>query len=564
MDLRTNQPDSLSPFLYHERTSYDNLKRRVTSIQARVQELTATEVSPSRPKLEPVKKSMRSQGLDSLGKTGTVIDQRSKVEPDKGLEKGKNNRHQRTSPETADAVRQYLNLHCLRTRRHDQAINFLYGKSQGKQIHFDLFDAPSLKVNQDRLENGVDSLVFEDILQYVALLRFEVEQKQAKSQSTANVVQIYDQFADELQNINIPRASAIEPITFAVIDDGVGITDRRIVTKMMNGQSFLHRDTFQNRTVPYYVTATGHGTAVAVLVCRTPPRAKILALKLDERSDAQGFRRATLSSVTKAVRVAMEKNVDIIAIAWTVEEALRTKSDIDEFKAAIQDASRQGIIIFCATHDQLLGVNTALAASIRNNDVIIIGAAGDVDQEGRLPETTNGADFIFPGSDASSKFPNDPSMDKQESIPEVDVATALEAGLAGLLLYCVKLGAAISPQVAHEIVTTNDFKAFKSDKKMKMAFMSLSTSEHNLLDVWGSFERRRNRIESRGDKSMTDLIVGIAAWLVDIGQLEDSPARCRLAIVNSRSQISIYLNLSINSLGTQYSQSSRSKNTTLR
>ncbi|KAL5318488.1 hypothetical protein ACEPPN_013549 [Leptodophora sp. 'Broadleaf-Isolate-01'] len=216
----------------------------------------------------------------------------------------------------------------------------------------------------------------------------------------------------------------------------------------------------------------------------------------------RGPSHTTLSSATKSVRVAMEKNVDVIAIAWAVKKTLQTESDIEEFKTAMNDASCQGIIIFCATHDQPPGISTTSSASIRNNIVISIGAAGAIDQEGRLPETLNGADFISLGSDATVNFPNDPSIDKQESIPEVDIATALASGLAGLLLYYVKLAVALSraSQQAHEPVTMNDFAAFKSHEKIKKAFMSLGTSEHDLLDVWGSFERTRQSIERRRDR----------------------------------------------------------------
>ena len=33
--------------------------------------------------------------------------------------------------ESADAILNYLKLHCMRTRNHDDAVDFLYGREQG-------------------------------------------------------------------------------------------------------------------------------------------------------------------------------------------------------------------------------------------------------------------------------------------------------------------------------------------------------------------------------------------------------------------------------------------------
>ncbi|KAI0382948.1 hypothetical protein F5Y04DRAFT_251481 [Hypomontagnella monticulosa] len=75
---------------------------------------------------------------------------------------------------SALAIKQYLKLEFLRKRNHDDAVEFLYGSQQDRQIYFDLVGV-SPKVSKGRITHGLSHLQFEDILQYVAIPRVEVE-----------------------------------------------------------------------------------------------------------------------------------------------------------------------------------------------------------------------------------------------------------------------------------------------------------------------------------------------------------------------------------------------------
>ncbi|KAJ2990249.1 hypothetical protein NUW58_g3043 [Xylaria curta] len=57
---------------------------------------------------------------------------------------------------------------------HDDAVEFLYGMQQDKQIYFDLTGITP-KFMKDRIESGLSHLSFEDILQYVAIPQVELE-----------------------------------------------------------------------------------------------------------------------------------------------------------------------------------------------------------------------------------------------------------------------------------------------------------------------------------------------------------------------------------------------------
>ncbi|ETS78061.1 hypothetical protein PFICI_10123 [Pestalotiopsis fici W106-1] len=103
--------------------------------------------------------------------------------PDTDKKKTPKRRRQfaKAEPTTASisAIGQYLKEYCLRTRRHDKAVELLYGLRQDKQIYFDLFDLNGASHNWTRtgFVEGLRHLVFEDVLQYVALPQLNVEEE---------------------------------------------------------------------------------------------------------------------------------------------------------------------------------------------------------------------------------------------------------------------------------------------------------------------------------------------------------------------------------------------------
>ncbi|KAI0146018.1 hypothetical protein F4776DRAFT_609046 [Hypoxylon sp. NC0597] len=75
---------------------------------------------------------------------------------------------------SASAIKQFLKLEYLRKRNHDEAVEFLYGAQQDRQIYFDLVGV-SPKLSKGRITHGLSHLLLEDVLQYVAIPRVEVE-----------------------------------------------------------------------------------------------------------------------------------------------------------------------------------------------------------------------------------------------------------------------------------------------------------------------------------------------------------------------------------------------------
>ena len=107
-----------------------------------------------------------------------------------------------------------------------------------------------------------------------------------------------DEFADFMQNFKPPNAS-YEPIKIALIDDGVDMKEDALHGKVLGGRSFCMRDEEQNLNRSYYVKSGGHGTAMASLICRVCPHAKLIVLKLEEYIGPNRERQITAKSAAK-------------------------------------------------------------------------------------------------------------------------------------------------------------------------------------------------------------------------------------------------------------------------
>jgi hypothetical protein len=65
-------------------------------------------------------------------KTPVALKTSAALKKSKRKEKEK---EEKVTEESADAIRYYLKLHCLRSRDHDEAVDFLYGRNQGLSLH---------------------------------------------------------------------------------------------------------------------------------------------------------------------------------------------------------------------------------------------------------------------------------------------------------------------------------------------------------------------------------------------------------------------------------------------
>ena len=107
-----------------------------------------------------------------------------------------------------------------------------------------------------------------------------------------------DDFADFMQNLH-PTSTSYEPVKIALIDDGVDMKENTLHGKVLSGRSFCLRDEKKNLNKSFYVKSGGHGTAMASLICRVCPHAKLIVLKLDEYIGQNAERQITAKSAAK-------------------------------------------------------------------------------------------------------------------------------------------------------------------------------------------------------------------------------------------------------------------------
>jgi len=98
------------------------------------------------------------------------------------------------------------------------------------------------------------------------------------------------------------------------------------------------------------------------------------------------------------------------------------------------------------------------------------------------------------------------------------VATAIAAGLAALVLYCVQLGALNTQKLGQSgsAATMEDFKAIKGHERMKEAFQAIGTSQamgNKYIEVWNVFDRAAKEAEGLGRERRIEVVAKVAGRL---------------------------------------------------
>ncbi|KAK2591052.1 hypothetical protein QQS21_011266 [Conoideocrella luteorostrata] len=223
------------------------------------------------------------------------------------------------------------------------------------------------------------------------------------------------------------------PIKIAIIDDGIDaslpIFDHRVAC----GASFGTSLGMEHSATPYFVSSGHHGTLMGALILRMCPSAKLYIAKLDERYNSSGARSITASSAAESINWAVDTEVDIISMSWTIELA-NVKSrevqsrDLDNLEAAVKRANEAGILMFCAASDQ--GNSTMVECYPGNVGMCHrVGAATGTGERCAWVHPEN-YDLLLPGEKIIYDL-QDPSSPSEHS--GSSVATAVAAGLGGLL-----------------------------------------------------------------------------------------------------------------------------------
>ncbi|GJN69443.1 hypothetical protein PLICBS_003491 [Purpureocillium lilacinum] len=248
------------------------------------------------------------------------------------------------------------------------------------------------------------------------------------------------QFTASLQG-GIGQLQDDDFIKIALIDDGVDPEYENLgyflhrcgwppASKITYGDDGSHEGL---REQCFYPGREQHGNKMAWLITQACPFVKIYVAKVDavqnEHLPHPSFK---TSEAVKAIEWATKgKKVDIISMSWNVQRN-ENHPDITSLLEAVRKASNANILMYCAAS------NTKATTKSNDpyfpggfNEVTAIGAA-DWDQI-RKPYVGGDADYLFPGDYVLNGPEGKPTKEGGNS-----AATALAAGMAALILFCIK------------------------------------------------------------------------------------------------------------------------------
>jgi hypothetical protein len=203
---------------------------------------------------------------------------------------------------------------------------------------------------------------------------------------------------------------------------------------------------------------------------------------------------------------AVNQNVDIISMSWTVKETEDNRAAISSLREAIKLALDQNILLFCAAADTGHITEIEYPWAYDQRRIFRIGAAT---ADGRMWGPTGSLqniNFILPGHKVVSRNPHREGAlpDDFEERNGSSIATALAAGLAALILHCVRLGAihselemrqGISSAIA---VKASEFMRVKDHDNMSgvLGAIGLDKEQQRFIEVWKRFDGPTQNLKS--------------------------------------------------------------------
>ncbi|RGP62914.1 intracellular serine protease [Fusarium sporotrichioides] len=288
-------------------------------------------------------------------------------------------------------------------------------------------------------------------------------------------------------------------VVVALIDDGVDKFEIGRPSQVLEGKSFDFHD---ERVNPPYLSAQGHGTEMASMILRVCPMAKVYPIRMKTYRSADGKSTIDAGYAARSIQAALDKKATIISMSWTLPIKNEKDHMKNELHAVLKKAVENGVLMFCSAPDKGKFTDLDYPSGPWPNSFFRIGAAysnGNVFQW--TPDV--GITYILPGVDivqaqmtsTSSKTVEGAKHDK--NLTGSSVATALAAGLAAMIIYCVKASilavktANHNKAAIHAIPDDRAIQVAKPDA-MKGAFRSLgSVTPNKFIQIWEELDKAR-------------------------------------------------------------------------
>ncbi|KAH8659966.1 hypothetical protein BX600DRAFT_551493 [Xylariales sp. PMI_506] len=312
-----------------------------------------------------------------------------------------------------------------------------------------------------------------------------------------------------------------DDVVVALIDDGVDMLDPSLSNQVLEGKSFDFHD---GKVRPPFSSSRGHGTVMASMILRVCPAAKIYPIRLRTYETPDGKNQIDMKYAAQAVQAALDKKATIISMSWTLPMKDNKSGHKDKLHEALKKAVANKVLMFCSSPDKGKFTELDYPSGPWPNDFFRIGAAhADGTVFGWTPEDR--ITFVLPGVDVikdqvgSRNSFQTASGKSGVSTRVVDfkyetgssVATALAAGLAAMVIYCVKasiLALKIANQNKGHVVGVGipDDGANNIAKydPMVQAFKSLGeVTPNNFIQVWDELDKVSEILENRSARGLS-------------------------------------------------------------
>ncbi|PTB65121.1 hypothetical protein BBK36DRAFT_20935 [Trichoderma citrinoviride] len=353
---------------------------------------------------------------------------------------------------------------------------------------------------------------------------------------------VMDKFAAGIDLIDMERTHPPdifgEDVRVALIDDGVEITNKKLTDRIYNGwtcDTGYEGDGLEGIPRPYTSSETQHGTFMASTICRICPRAKIFVFRLDVVSTPGERAHFTAKSAADALELAIDpsRKFDIISMSWTIVKNETNAHDIERLDRALRKADdRKSLLLFCASPDNGemadAKAETFYPFGCENVNSLFKMAAATVDGN-RVSMAGSRFDYSLPGHEVEDSSQGigeiaREALQKNRQASETEhsglktgssIATALGAGLAALIIYCVRLGAAYTHRVDRSsgnpvnadadagVLGRKSLELIKQPKHMREVFkrmLNKSSSSDRYVEVYDYFGILANELKTLGQQ----------------------------------------------------------------
>ncbi|KAK0645718.1 hypothetical protein B0T16DRAFT_327967 [Cercophora newfieldiana] len=301
----------------------------------------------------------------------------------------------------------------------------------------------------------------------------------------------YDRAADAEKRKRL-RDSIDTPIRVALIDDGVDVKDLEYT--FIGGRTFCTRDEEYNLIHPYYVSRAGHGTIMAQYIQSMCPATHFYVLRLEDHAHPteENVRQITAKSAAQAIRAAIRMKVHIISMSWTIDPP-EDDAECRDLDSAIVEAANEDILMFCSASDRGAKQTATYPSKAAPNKIFTIGAASAWGTADPWVGSLNSIDLTFPGDKVDLVVAGVADGTAAPDIKQASgssVATALGAGLAALILYCVQVRYVVAPDADAKAEARSDFEKLRKHENMLRAIKAIGTTEksnHKFVEVWELF-----------------------------------------------------------------------------